>query len=92
MLTVLSLTFIGGGRACIGFKFSQLELSKLHLPPLPCRALKVCTPEIMALHLLDHLKFSLTDKDVAWRALGIISPAVDMGKHRPELPMIIERI
>ncbi|KAH6909122.1 cytochrome P450 [Coprinopsis sp. MPI-PUGE-AT-0042] len=68
------LTFIGGGRACIGFKFSQLEL------------------KIMALHLLDHLKFTLTDKDIAWRSLGIVTPAVDLNKLRPELPMIIERL
>ncbi|KAH6909123.1 cytochrome P450 [Coprinopsis sp. MPI-PUGE-AT-0042] len=67
------LTFIGGGRACIGFKFSQLEL------------------KIMALHLLDHLKFSLSDKDISWRSLGIVTPAVDLSKLRPELPLLVER-
>ncbi|KAH6887848.1 cytochrome P450 [Coprinopsis sp. MPI-PUGE-AT-0042] len=66
------LTFLGGGRACIGFKFAQLEL------------------KTMALHLLDGLKFSLTDKPITWRSFGIVTPAVDRNKVRPELPMLVE--
>ncbi|KAH6887850.1 cytochrome P450 [Coprinopsis sp. MPI-PUGE-AT-0042] len=66
------LTFLGGGRACIGFKFSQLEL------------------KTMAVHLVDRLKFSPSDKQITWRSFGIVTPAVDRSKVRPELPMFVE--
>ncbi|KAH6909124.1 cytochrome P450 [Coprinopsis sp. MPI-PUGE-AT-0042] len=67
------MTFIGGGRSCIGFKFSQLEM------------------KIMAFHLLEGLKFSLTKKEIAWRSFGVVTPAVDLSKLRPELPLLVER-
>jgi hypothetical protein len=45
----------------------------------------------MAIHLLDHLKFSLTDKDITWRSFGItVTPSVDCNKIRPELPLLVE--
>jgi hypothetical protein len=44
----------------------------------------------MAIHLLDHLKFSLTDKHIMWRLFGVVTPAVDYNKVRPELPMLVE--
>ncbi|EAU85619.1 cytochrome P450 [Coprinopsis cinerea okayama7 len=69
------MTFIGGGRACIGFKFSQLEM------------------KCVLFVLLDHLRFSLPEnKDIKWVMSGIIMPAVDAEKLRPELPLIVERI
>ncbi|KAH6909125.1 cytochrome P450 [Coprinopsis sp. MPI-PUGE-AT-0042] len=67
------MTFIGGGRSCIGFKFSQLEM------------------KIMAFHLLDDLRFSLTKKEITWRSFGVVTPAVDLNKPRPELPLLVER-
>jgi hypothetical protein len=36
--TPIRMTFIGGGRACIGFKFSQLEMSKPQVPLPPLHA------------------------------------------------------
>jgi hypothetical protein len=44
----------------------------------------------MAIHLLDHLKFSVADKDITWRSFGIVTPSVDCNKVRPELPMLVE--
>ncbi|KAH6905471.1 cytochrome P450 [Coprinopsis sp. MPI-PUGE-AT-0042] len=67
------MTFIGGGRSCIGFKFSQLEM------------------KIMAFHLLEGLKFSLPKKEIVWRSFGIVTPAVNLDKLRPELPLLVER-
>ncbi|KAH6909121.1 cytochrome P450 [Coprinopsis sp. MPI-PUGE-AT-0042] len=67
------MTFFGGSRACIGFKFAQLEM------------------KMLIFNLLDHLKFSSTQKKVFWRG-GIVTPAVDLNKVRPELPLVVERI
>ncbi|KAH6880994.1 cytochrome P450 [Coprinopsis sp. MPI-PUGE-AT-0042] len=67
------MTFIGGGRSCIGFKFSQLEM------------------KIMAFHLLDGLKFRLTEKNIYWKSFAVATPAVDLNKLRPELPLLVER-
>lgn len=47
--------------------------------------------EMLLFNLLDHLKFSPTKKELFWRG-GIVTPAVDVNKIRPELPLIVERI
>jgi hypothetical protein len=46
----------------------------------------------MAFHLLEGLKFKLTKKEIAWRSFAVVTPSVDLGKLRPELPLLIERI
>jgi hypothetical protein len=46
---------------------------------------------MLLFNLLDHLKFSPTKKEVFWKG-GIVTPAVDLNKLRPELPLLVERI
>ncbi|KAH6910599.1 cytochrome P450 [Coprinopsis sp. MPI-PUGE-AT-0042] len=67
------MTFLGGPKSCIGFKFAQLEM------------------KMILFNLLDQLKFSPSKKDVLWRG-GIVTPAVDLAKIRPELPLMVERV
>lgn len=67
------MTFLGGSRGCIGFKFAQLEL------------------KMILFNLLDRLKFTPSGKEMYWRG-GIVTPAVDLAKMRPELPMMVERL
>ncbi|KAH6910598.1 cytochrome P450 [Coprinopsis sp. MPI-PUGE-AT-0042] len=67
------MTFLGGSRGCIGFKFAQLEL------------------KMLLFNLLDQLKFSPSKKEMFWRG-SIVTPAIDLAKIRPELPLVVERV
>lgn len=45
----------------------------------------------MLYNLLDRLKFSLPEKPILWKFGGMVGPAVDLDKARPEMPLVIER-
>ena len=83
------LTFLGGGRACIGFKFSQLEMSACRcvvsldneLIPAPPAA------EVVLVMLLSKFTFAPSDQDVYWNLAGIQYPTVGKNSPQPQLPM-----
>lgn len=77
---------------CSGLKFSQLEMSALHLLATQnCERvlirLSFCSEVILCL-LLERFKFSLLDKDIKWSMGSISSPSVEGNKH--ELPLKVE--
>ncbi|KAJ7724643.1 cytochrome P450 [Mycena metata] len=71
-----TMTFIGGGRSCIGFKFSQLEMSEWN--------------KVVLCVLLRAFKFSQPDPRIKWlKGDPIQSPHVD---NEPRLPIVVERL
>jgi hypothetical protein len=86
------MTFIGGSRACIGFKFSQLEMSEfVRLSGLKiARVLNhLLSPEIVLCVLLDKFKFNLpNDRKIFWRMTGIATPSIE-GGSKAEMPLIV---
>ncbi|KAI0050383.1 cytochrome P450 [Auriscalpium vulgare] len=71
------LTFLGGSRACIGIKFSQLERK---------------FGEVALAQLISSFRFSPSKKEeVEWRFGVITTPGVKDASG-PKLPMFVERI
>ncbi|KAJ3479659.1 hypothetical protein NLI96_g8906 [Meripilus lineatus] len=70
------MTFLGGGRACIGFKFSQLEM-------------KVVLAII--LESFRFSKADNGDK-VVWNLAGVRYPTVGRESNKPSFPMKVELI
>ncbi|THH32676.1 hypothetical protein EUX98_g1523 [Antrodiella citrinella] len=68
------MTFLGGGRACIGFKFAQLEMKAV---------LSV---------LLEHFKFSPSDKEVYWNWAGIQFPTIGKESTETKMPLRVELV
>ncbi|KAJ7706342.1 cytochrome P450 [Mycena rosella] len=83
-----TMTFLGGGRSCIGFKFAQLEMSGslVHLRQLELKYLA----EIVVCVLLRAFKFSSPDPRIKWRMNGLVAaPNVD---NQPKLPILVEQL
>ncbi|THU92316.1 cytochrome P450 [Dendrothele bispora CBS 962.96] len=68
------MTFNAGGRSCIGFKFSQLEM------------------KAVLLMLISKFKFEASDKDVFWQMNKIVTPSVEGGGTRPQMPLMVSRV
>ncbi|KAJ3550671.1 hypothetical protein NMY22_g306 [Coprinellus aureogranulatus] len=60
------MTFLGGGRACIGFKFSQLEMS-------------MC--QVVISRLIMKYRFEPSGKSIKWLYNGIVQPTVEEDKR-----------
>ncbi|CDO70229.1 hypothetical protein BN946_scf184942.g29 [Trametes cinnabarina] len=88
------MTFIGGSRACIGFKFAQVEMSEplsaFRLPSivwcLTARLRLVRTESVLCI-LLQWFKFELTDKPITWNFAAVQYPTVGKDSTNPELPL-----
>lgn len=77
------MTFLGGGRACIGARFSQLEISEssyfLHWPLFHIDGINF-TEVVLAL-LLDAFRFAPTDQKVIWRWNGVVQPTTEEAQN-----------
>ncbi|PIL33317.1 cytochrome P450 [Ganoderma sinense ZZ0214-1] len=65
------MSFHGGSRSCIGFKYAQLEL-------------KVVLAVLLANFTFEP---SARDKDVVWNNAGVAYPSVGRDSKKPELPL-----
>ncbi|KAJ6552618.1 cytochrome P450 [Mycena vulgaris] len=65
-----TMTFLGGGRGCIGFKFSQLEIMMSRHNPT----------KVVLCVLLHGFKSSKPDPRIKWRMTGVI-PAPHFDNH-----------
>ncbi|KAJ6544798.1 cytochrome P450 [Mycena vulgaris] len=82
------MTFGGGGRACIGFKFSQLEMSaSVFLSTSHIILTHPGLSEVVLSLLVERFKFSLSDKDIAWEMSSVAVPVVN---NKPQLPLKVE--
>ncbi|KAK7676766.1 hypothetical protein QCA50_020289 [Cerrena zonata] len=70
------MTFHGGGRSCVGFKFSQLEIKVL---------LSVLLPKF-------RISPAGNTKDVVWNLSGIQYPTLGRESNKPAFPITMERI
>jgi hypothetical protein len=73
------LTFLGGGRACIGFKFSQLEMSRLSqirslIREVTSESYSQLRAEVVLSLLLESFKFAPSGQDIIWKWNGIVQP------------------
>lgn len=71
------MTFIGGGRACIGFKFSQLEMKVVLATLLSSFRFSLCDGK---------------NADIVWNRAGIAYPTVGNDGGHPSLPLRVERL
>ncbi|EKM56480.1 uncharacterized protein PHACADRAFT_253633 [Phanerochaete carnosa HHB-10118-sp] len=69
------MTFIGGGRACIGFKFSQLEMKVVLTMLVTSFRLSLCEGK---------------NGDIVWNRTGISYPTVGPDGRKPSLPLRAE--
>lgn len=82
------MTFLGGGRACIGFKFSQLEMSAYCcLSPRCTFIYNTAFAEVVLVMLLAKFTFALSDKGVFWNLAGIQYPTASKDSVHPQLLM-----
>ena len=92
------MTFLGGGRACLGFKFSQLEMSACflclsrYLSALQFTNESLSSAEIVLSLLVKKFKFAPSGKKIIWLSQGIMQPAVEDAKNssatgKPELQL-----
>ncbi|KAI0789221.1 cytochrome P450 [Abortiporus biennis] len=70
------MTFLGGGRACIGFKFSQLEM-------------KVVLAILLQSFKFSPADCS---KDITWNLAGVKYPTIGKVDNHPCLPLKVELI
>ncbi|GJE97231.1 cytochrome P450 [Phanerochaete sordida] len=68
------MTFIGGGRACIGFKFSQLEMKVVLAMLVSSFRFSLCEGK---------------NGEIVWNRAGIAYPSVG-NSRRPSLPLCVE--
>lgn len=83
------MTFLGGGRACIGFKFSLMEMSAYLSPSSQPRS-HSCRPpaEVVLYILLQSFEFARADKDIKWILSVIANPVVpSSGSSKPQMPL-----
>ncbi|KAJ7454363.1 cytochrome P450 [Mycena galericulata] len=86
-----TMTFLGGGRSCIGFKYAQLEISALiddfdiWIKP----QLHFVFSEVVLCVPLRSFKFSAPDPRIEWQKPGaILGPYLD---NQPALPILVEQ-
>lgn len=87
------MTFHGGGRSCIGFKFSQLETSmSAHLLWSYCDLHELLFAEVVLNVLLQSFKFSPSRKanEVHWNVAAFRYPTVGKDSVKPELPLKVQ--
>ncbi|KAL4246377.1 cytochrome P450 family protein [Abortiporus biennis] len=68
------MTFSGGGRSCIGFKFSQLEMKVV----------------LSVLANSFKFSLSKNRDKVVWNSAGVVFPSIGYETTRPSMPMHIE--
>jgi len=71
------MTFLGGGRACIGFKFSQLEMKVVLAMLVSSFRLSLCEGK---------------DGGIFWNRAGISYPTVGPDGKKPSLPLKVESL
>ncbi|KAH9919320.1 cytochrome P450 monooxygenase [Fomitopsis serialis] len=79
------LTFIAGKRACIGFKFSEMEMSKSPFTALICDADYLA--EVTLAVLVTNFTFGLPEKAIAWNVAAVWYPTVGRDSTEPEMPL-----
>ncbi|KAJ3853709.1 cytochrome P450 [Lentinula lateritia] len=87
------MTFIGGGRSCIGFKFSQLEMSSFVPVRRSLGTIADWFTEVVISILVETFKFSPSDKEseIFWQMNGATAPVVGKDNH-PRLPINITSV
>ena len=77
-----------GALSTRGFKFAQLEMSKLYRYHLPLNIVLKWSPlalEVILSVMLSTFSFELTDKEIAWNTGSISFPTMGLDSTKPEL-------
>ncbi|KAI1786411.1 cytochrome P450 [Ganoderma leucocontextum] len=89
------MSFSGGVRSCIGFKFSQLEMSKhiavVEVPRSPLLTAAVVAEVILTV-LLPAFSFELTDKPIFWNSSAVSYPTMNKDSTRPEMLLKVKAL
>ncbi|KAJ3530952.1 hypothetical protein NMY22_g8359 [Coprinellus aureogranulatus] len=94
------MSFIGGSRSCIGFKFSQLEMSALSPSYLKGMISYVEGPrvEVVLSTLVRSFKFEPTGQKIMWQSNGIFQPTTEdaprnkIGEMKLQLPLRVSLV
>ncbi|KAI0631050.1 cytochrome P450 [Trametes polyzona] len=90
-------TFLGGGRSCIGFMFSQLEMSEKTIIVINPRSFVLLTnsnrmAEIVLAELLANFSFELSEKPIVWSLTGVSYPSARPNSTKPELWLKVTKL
>ncbi|THH10431.1 hypothetical protein EW145_g1337 [Phellinidium pouzarii] len=69
------LTFLGGGRSCIGYRFALIEMSKCPSHKALRKEMTYCNTEIILATLLLAFRFTHTEDQIVWNLSQILSPS-----------------
>lgn len=96
------MTFLGGGRACIGFKFAEMEISEWLILSQIFLSTDRSLEQVLST-LLSHLHFALPTavngdgvrKEIYWRIDGLQVPVVrePHGDFKtPQVPLVVRLV
>ncbi|KAL1946305.1 hypothetical protein VTO73DRAFT_15432 [Trametes versicolor] len=89
------MTFSGGARGCIGFTFSQLEMSEFapvnHVRPFVLRKSVIHT-EVVLSEMLANFTFELSETPVVWNIAGVAYPTVTAESTKQELWLRVRKV
>ena len=89
------MTFLGGGRACVGVKFAQLQMSAFFgsaTQPVTTFS-HILITEVVLSTLVENFTFAPGSKEIIWQLNGVIQPttkdaAITSTGHRQlQLPL-----
>ncbi|KAL0954834.1 hypothetical protein HGRIS_003778 [Hohenbuehelia grisea] len=87
------MTFLGGGRSCIGFKFSQLEMSEYTISTFMSRVHLGIMAEAVLSVMVESFVFSLPKEEIVWNMTAIATPTVKGAKGvMAQMPLKMELV
>ncbi|GBE84055.1 Docosahexaenoic acid omega-hydroxylase CYP4F3 [Sparassis crispa] len=82
------MTFLGGSRACLGFKFSEMEMSEYCMPLSRVGKIDEFPPgEVVLAVLVPKFTFELTAKPIVWNMAPVRYPTVGKESVKAEMPL-----
>ena len=75
-----------------GFKFAQLELSKLVTGLTGTGLTGSIFAEVALSVLIANFNFELSDKEIVWNNAGVAYPSVGKESSKPEMPLKVSVI
>ena len=75
-----------------GFKFAQLELSKLVTGLTGTGLTGSLFAEVALSVLIANFQFELSDEDIEWNSTGIVYSSAGKGSIKPEIPLKVSVI
>ncbi|KAL1946289.1 hypothetical protein VTO73DRAFT_15416 [Trametes versicolor] len=90
------MTFSGGARGCIGFTFSQLEMSRStpvnYVRPSMLRQSAIHMAEVVLSEMLANFTFELSERPAVWNLAGVSYPTASTESTKQELWLKVKKV